>query len=94
MLEPKLYDTMPREGHKKTRQRCYSLQIYAIKVPPAGMYAGKVPVQKCKTAHVVLLLPTIGRSLPQGLKAMHGVHHVMQRGVEELLGRFPGPDPG
>jgi len=30
------------------------------------MYAGKVPVQKCKTAHIALLLPPIGRSLLLG----------------------------
>ena len=42
-------------------------QIYTIKVPPAGIYAGKMPVQKWKTAWGTLLLPTIGRSLLLGL---------------------------
>src|SRR5712691_7453567 len=44
-------------------------QIYPVKVPPAGLYPGKVPVQECKTAHVVLLLPPIARSLLLGLIA-------------------------
>jgi hypothetical protein len=39
-------------------------QMYPVKVPPAGIYGGKVPVQECKTAHVALLLPPIARSLP------------------------------
>jgi hypothetical protein len=39
-------------------------QIYPIKVPPVGIYAGKVPVQDCKTAHSTSLLPPISRSLP------------------------------
>jgi hypothetical protein len=42
-------------------------QIYPLKVPPAGIYTGKVPVQEWKTAHVALLLPPIGRSLLLGL---------------------------
>jgi hypothetical protein len=41
-------------------------QIYPVKVPLAGMYIWKVLVQECKTAHVTLLLPSIGRSLLLG----------------------------
>ena len=39
-------------------------QIYAIKVPPEGIYTGKVPVQEYKTAYGVSLLPSISCSLP------------------------------
>src|SRR5882672_11436079 len=42
-------------------------QIHSIKVPPPGIYRGKVPVQKCKTVHIAWLLPPIGRSLLLGL---------------------------
>src|SRR4030095_7662703 len=41
-------------------------QIDPVKVPLAGMDIGKVLVQACKTAHVTLLLPSIGRSLLLG----------------------------
>ena len=39
------------------------LHIYPAKAPLTGIYAGKVPVQECKTAYVALLLPLIGGSL-------------------------------
>jgi hypothetical protein len=39
-------------------------QIYPDKVPLTGIYAGKLPVQKCKTVYGAWLLPPIGRSLP------------------------------
>jgi transposase len=48
-----------------------SCQISLLKVPPGGIYAGKVPVQKCKTAHMALLLPPIGRSLLLGQLEVH-----------------------
>lgn len=38
---------------------------------PAGVYVGKVPVQKYKMAHVTLLLPPIACSLLLGRYARH-----------------------
>ena len=38
--------------------------IYIVKVSVKGIYVDKVPVQKCKMAHVTSLLPIIARSLP------------------------------
>jgi hypothetical protein len=54
------------QNFPKIRAPEISWQISLPKVPPAGIYAGKVPVQKCKTAHIALLLPPIGRSLLLG----------------------------
>ena len=57
-----------------TQNLYYSVLIYPVKVPLAGVYAGKVPVQKGKTAHIALLLPPIACSLLLGLNGLqiHG----------------------
>ena len=49
-------------------------QLYPVTAPRVGLYAGKVPVQECKTAHVALLLPPSGHSLLLGPNSLRSIY--------------------